>query len=299
MKRIAKGFLCAILAIVLFTVPSFAHSGRTDEFGGHYDHSTGEYHYHHGYPAHQHENGVCPYDFDDQTNHGDSGTTGKSAARTDSTEKVVATKQAEKSKKIDSITKACIMTAQVVVLGSIVVVLVLRHRKRVKEELIARQQEEARRERERQLEAERKEKEREQARLAWEAQRSELLAWYRGDTATDIAVQCGLSSEYKFGDSGEIVPVDRDATPDIYTVYITSRGKVFHVKEGCSSARIKVNWGKDRKILQEKMTCLRCGSVVPPLDWLAEYEKVLRELAKYNISLDDLLPKEQEGEDDA
>lgn len=294
MKRFAKGFLCAILAIALFTVPSFAHSGRTDEFGGHYDRSTGEYHYHHGYPAHQHENGVCPYDFDDQTNHGNSGTSGSSTSR-----KSVTTVKQEEKPKTDPITKVCIVTAVVVVLGSIVVILVLRHRKRVKAERIARQLEEERRERERQLEAERKEKEREQARLAREAQRSELLERYRGDTATDIAVQCGLSSEYKLGDSGEIVPVNGGTTPDIYTVYITSRGKVFHVREGCSSAHIKVNWGKDRKILREKMTCLRCGSVVPPLDWLEEYEKVLRELAKYNISLDDLLPKEQEGEDDA
>ena len=44
-----------------------AHPGRTDAQGGHYDRSTGEYHYHHGYPAHQHENGECPYDFDDRT----------------------------------------------------------------------------------------------------------------------------------------------------------------------------------------------------------------------------------------
>lgn len=27
---------------------SLAHSGRTDEYGGHYDHSTGTYHYHNG-----------------------------------------------------------------------------------------------------------------------------------------------------------------------------------------------------------------------------------------------------------
>lgn len=39
-----------------------AHPGRTDSAGGHYDSSTGEYHYHHGYPAHQHKNGICPYD---------------------------------------------------------------------------------------------------------------------------------------------------------------------------------------------------------------------------------------------
>lgn len=41
--------------------PAAAHSGGTDENGGHYDHSTGEYHYHHGHSAHQHPGGICPY----------------------------------------------------------------------------------------------------------------------------------------------------------------------------------------------------------------------------------------------
>lgn len=51
------------------------HRGRTDENGGHYDHSTGEYHYHHGYPEHDHYDmdgdgkKDCPYDFKDKTNH--------------------------------------------------------------------------------------------------------------------------------------------------------------------------------------------------------------------------------------
>jgi len=40
---------------------AYAHSGGTDGSGGHYDHSTGDYHYHHGKPAHDHPNGVCPY----------------------------------------------------------------------------------------------------------------------------------------------------------------------------------------------------------------------------------------------
>lgn len=50
-----------------------AHSGRTDADGGHVDSESGEYHYHHGYPAHDHYDmdgdGTidCPYDFDDQT----------------------------------------------------------------------------------------------------------------------------------------------------------------------------------------------------------------------------------------
>lgn len=55
----------SIVIIILGScVAVFAHPGKTDSNGGHFDRSTGEYHYHHGYPAHQHENGTCPYDFD-------------------------------------------------------------------------------------------------------------------------------------------------------------------------------------------------------------------------------------------
>lgn len=58
---------------------AFAHTGGTDSKGGHTNHSTGEYHYHHGYPAHSHydmdDDGDidCPYDFDNQTNHSSGG----------------------------------------------------------------------------------------------------------------------------------------------------------------------------------------------------------------------------------
>lgn len=62
------------LLLVLSAAPSaLAHPGRTDANGGHTDHSTGEYHYHHGYPAHQHYDidgdgkPDCPYDFKDNT----------------------------------------------------------------------------------------------------------------------------------------------------------------------------------------------------------------------------------------
>lgn len=54
-------FLVSVLCISLLLFPASAHSGRTDSNGGHTNHSTGEYHYHHGYAAHQHPNGVCPY----------------------------------------------------------------------------------------------------------------------------------------------------------------------------------------------------------------------------------------------
>lgn len=70
MKRKLVAFL---LLLVCFCTVALAHSGRTDGQGGHYDHSTGEYHFHHGYPAHQHINGECPYDFKDRTDHSGGG----------------------------------------------------------------------------------------------------------------------------------------------------------------------------------------------------------------------------------
>lgn len=57
-----KKLLIFFFAITLVCCNVYAHSGRTDFNGGHMNHSTGEYHYHHGYPEHQHPNGICPYD---------------------------------------------------------------------------------------------------------------------------------------------------------------------------------------------------------------------------------------------
>lgn len=48
------------------SITASAHSGRTDANGGHRDNKNksglGYYHYHHGYSAHLHPNGICPYD---------------------------------------------------------------------------------------------------------------------------------------------------------------------------------------------------------------------------------------------
>lgn len=54
--------LSVLLAVFLLTIFAAAHPGRTDDNGGHYNRATGEYHYHHGFPGHQHVNGVCPYE---------------------------------------------------------------------------------------------------------------------------------------------------------------------------------------------------------------------------------------------
>lgn len=61
-----KKFISFVLVCLLAVSFATAHRGRTDAQGGHYDTNNesglGSYHYHHGYSAHLHENGVCPYE---------------------------------------------------------------------------------------------------------------------------------------------------------------------------------------------------------------------------------------------
>lgn len=64
MNAVNRFFLLLVLCMILPLSVS-AHSGRTDANGGH--RSDSGYHYHHGYPAHQHTNGQCPYNLDDRT----------------------------------------------------------------------------------------------------------------------------------------------------------------------------------------------------------------------------------------
>lgn len=70
--------LVLLLCSLYISTPVFAHPGGTDSNGGHHNRSTGEYHYHHGYSAHQHKDmdgdGYldCPYEFDDNTKYSSS-----------------------------------------------------------------------------------------------------------------------------------------------------------------------------------------------------------------------------------
>ena len=66
MKRMV---FAIILICTILCAQAYAHSGRTDSNGGHMNHATGEYHYHHGKPAHQHPGGVCPYAMENDEKH--------------------------------------------------------------------------------------------------------------------------------------------------------------------------------------------------------------------------------------
>ena len=54
--------LTTVVCVMLLVLTAFAHPGRTDSDGGHSDNINGGYHYHHGYPAHSHDNGKCHYE---------------------------------------------------------------------------------------------------------------------------------------------------------------------------------------------------------------------------------------------
>lgn len=91
-----RRFLSLLLILYILVTPVLAHPGRTDAAGGHWDHSTGEYHYHHGYSAHQHYDmdgdGIpdCPYNFRDATDHSKSGSS-SSNIQTSTTESELGT----------------------------------------------------------------------------------------------------------------------------------------------------------------------------------------------------------------
>ncbi len=64
MKRKVSSMLLVVL--LLTSVITYSHSGKTDSNGGHKDNKNksglGSYHYHcGGYPAHLHKDGKCPY----------------------------------------------------------------------------------------------------------------------------------------------------------------------------------------------------------------------------------------------
>lgn len=97
-----KKFLSVLLCLILFALPAAAHPGRTDSNGGHTDHSTGEYHYHHGQPAHQHIDGQCPYDFNETPYYNkssSSSSSSKSETRTYYASKIKAERDAAEAEK--------------------------------------------------------------------------------------------------------------------------------------------------------------------------------------------------------
>lgn len=115
MRRTARKLFQISFILVfslLFVVFCTAHKGNTDNNGGHFDTFTGEYHYHHGYPAHDHENGICPYDYHDKTNHSQGAVGNKS----DGTIKINTEQKTSDDEKISTAEKIIIIVVCAIVL---------------------------------------------------------------------------------------------------------------------------------------------------------------------------------------
>lgn len=114
-------FFVLVLPFAL-TISSVAHPGRTDSRGGH--NSPSGYHYHHGYPAHSHSGGVCPYDYDDKTNH-DGGNSNDNNNKQNSYTESTTTTNSNKQSSYKTPTANEIHISGADVLSSIVVLIVI------------------------------------------------------------------------------------------------------------------------------------------------------------------------------
>ncbi len=106
-----------IMAIVLcLTLNTFAHSGRTDKYGGHKDNKNvsglGSYHYHcGGNPPHLHTNGVCPYSSNKSTSSSSNSSSSSNKSSSSSTSKSITSTSSSYSSKTSSTSSVNTTTA--------------------------------------------------------------------------------------------------------------------------------------------------------------------------------------------
>ncbi len=256
-----KKMCCFALTLLLLAAPASAHSGRSDSSGGHYDRATGEYHYHHGYPAHQHENGICPYDFDDRTGE-NSGGSGSGSSATDSG-------GGAKSASPDAVTNDSSrfpIPISAIVVGSVIVFFVLLSLfATIPERMQTRKYQQ-------QWKARRNER------------RKELLDLYGGKTKQEIASECGMPDGIEIGPDGLPKETSADGWGDSLTFYVSPSGQAYHQRPTCTrSADIPIHAAN----LEYRSPCHRCFPCVPDMDWYWRYRSILNELERYEIKVSD------------
>lgn len=256
-------FLTVCLVLSFFS-PASAHPGGTDEYGGHYNRSTGEYHYHHGYPAHQHINGTCPYDFDDRTGWNSGSSSGSSGDSSGDSSGSFPSVSAVPDSNVSASDSRISVHPLLLIFGALVSIQILRifftHRK------VRRQKEQ-----EEKLRMERFRAEQDKLRNLYEGKKlSELVPPpVAGDHIGSDGLPCGHGPE-PWGST--------------YTVFVTSgKSRVFHRQKFCSCTM-----GRPVNIVQVPWhrPCLKCYRVDPPdLAWYHKQKKILDLCKSYDISL--------------
>lgn len=298
MKRRAIWVLVLALVAALI-MPASAHPGRTDSNGGHWNRSTGEYHYHHGYPEHQHYNGECPYDFDDKTGQSSGSSSGGGGGGSyvkpkptptptpKPTPKPTPTPTPEPSfwqKNRTSISAAFGIGAAITSLWLVYITISIYKdvkKRKLQEELRAKR--EAARLLEEQREAELQEririaKAQEEARR-FEEERTKVIELYGGEKALEAA---GVPDHITFDSEGRPIVKGQQGWGPAFTVYITSGGKSFHITKGCSGAHIEAHVFD----VSGRVPCQRCakGYKLPSKPkWYLAYQRIKGIKRKYKV----------------
>lgn len=249
--------------MLVFTISVSAHSGGTDANGGHYNRSTGEYHYHHGYPAHQHVDGVCPYDKSNKTtNHSTSGTSrASSGTSSGSGTQVVAAKATSPDSFLSrywwlSLVLVCLF-------------------------LLKQYAESCRDNRElRRKNMELAEKSAKEV-YRFVNTKQTLQELFNGKCLSALAPPPHPSDH--IGSDGLPCGPGPGEWGDGYTVYVTSfKSPVFHTRQFCSTS-----YGRPVNIAQvgNRRPCTKCYRSTPDLRWYYKQKQVLALCEEYGIEL--------------
>lgn len=230
-----------------------AHPGRTDANGGHYDSSTGEYHYHHGYPAHQHTNGICPYDFDDQTGW-NSGTSSNSSGGNRKESPPIPEIPFESEQEDIPLWGWLLLGLFALIMATVVLDIIssaIDDWRRKKAEKVQRAQ-------------------------RYEKERQNYIDMYGGKSAEMLS---GVPSDTEIGSDGLPKEKGADGWGKKYTVYRSRTGKVFH-RAGCNpAATIPVHVFT----VSSLKPCKKCKPELPNKQWFIEYSRIKYIKNKYKI----------------
>ena len=289
MKRKWKGKSIFFLALaLLISSPSYAHPGRTDVNGGHRDNQNvsglGSYHYHcGGNPPHLHENGICPYNtssststkennsndtntdynngstsfnYDDTTSYknnlsfdtepsGNSGESNEYSRDSNSQfENSFLGNEADKQSVWGYVLFGAPFVVTVYILGKGVVINWTSGHKTAKKE-----------------------------QKEYEYYFS-CYAFYAPEKFVNIPegsyIKDGLPYSKSSGSYG------------IYTVYITPKGRRYHLKKNCPHTS-KIKTSNVALVARVYLPCARCAKAVPDLSWYWEYKRIYNIKKKYGI----------------
>ena len=272
--------LFALLLLSMFVLPVSAHSGRTDAQGGHYDRSTGEYHFHHGFPAHQHTNGVCPYNFVDRTGER-SGTSGSSVSNPADSRPGASAFTEEEDKQGSSF----LIWVPLLLLTAVSAVCIRKRRLKLERKRAERRrqmEEELRAAHEEKMRLEREEQERRAAQRRLET-RQKYLALYAGRTWNDLAHECGMPDDTEIRSDG--YPHSKGSTcpeEDDYLVFCSRTGKKYHKTAACNQAARQIAHLTN---IPHLSPCAKCNPRALKLTWYAEFKRLKGELEQYGICL--------------